>query len=304
MRTVMLFGFVLGALSAAGKVILSKPGQTAKFRCEVSSTYRTLVWTHGGSMVATVNGQSGMRRYGSGEIAKRSKASDRTLEVSDVKKEDGGKFICQVDGKAQEHTLLVVSVSVNPSGGLQLGSTATLQCEVAGSTTVDWKKPDGSQTGSGTVELSVVEKAHKGKWVCLFTHGSVTYNESLNIVVKEPPPKPVAKPTKKSPEVSHPACINCDTTALPSQFKLSWWIWVAIGVGSLVVFLLLVVVIVLCKRIRRKKRKHHRRQNGHQPMKPRQYCECNRPAAVAAKPQQGRRGVKPVALPRQPLLME
>ena len=34
---------------------------------------------------------------------------------------------------------------------------------------------------------------------------------------------------------------------------LSWWMWVIVGVGCLVVVLLLVVVICLYKRIKRKK---------------------------------------------------
>lgn len=78
---------------------------------------------------------------------------------------------------------------------------------------------------------------------------------------------------------------------------LSWWVWVAVGVGGLVSLLLLVFAIILCQKIRRKKRRKYLRvKNATQPLKPRKYCECNRPTA-AAKPQQGRRREKPSPLP-------
>ena len=34
---------------------------------------------------------------------------DTNLQISGLKEEDAGKFTCTVDGKPQEHTLLVVS---------------------------------------------------------------------------------------------------------------------------------------------------------------------------------------------------
>lgn len=35
--------------------------------------------------------------------------SETTLEISDVKEEDAGKFVCNADGRREEHTLLVAS---------------------------------------------------------------------------------------------------------------------------------------------------------------------------------------------------
>ncbi len=46
-------------------------------------------------------------------------------------------------------------------------------------------------------------------------------------------------------------------TNLPSDaallLGLSWWMWVIIGVGGLIVVLLMVLVICLCKKVRRRK---------------------------------------------------
>lgn len=39
----------------------------------------------------------------------------------------------------------------------------------------------------------------------------------------------------------------------PGVDQLDWWVWVAVGLGGLVVVLLMVFVIVMCKRIRRRK---------------------------------------------------
>nr|XP_020504783.1 uncharacterized protein LOC109995407 [Labrus bergylta] len=301
MKTITWFGFVLGALSAAGEVIWTKPGQTAIFKCQAES-YGTLEWLHHGTeRIIRVDGRTGQQNKAQSDIVKRSAASETTLTVSSVKEADAGRFTCKVDRRVQEYTLLVVSV---PSGVLQVGSTAKLQVKgKSSSTSVQWKGPDGHLTDSETIQLNPVALSHNGTWECLFTLDKVTHKKSLEIKVEVPAPETAAPlPSQKSKD-----CHNCVTNPQPKETpllqELSWWVWVALGVGCLVVILLIVFVIVLCVRIRRRKRKYQRRQNGQQPLKPRQFCQCNRPTA-AAKPQQGRRREKPLALPRQPLLME
>uniref|UniRef100_UPI0037E8CC06 uncharacterized protein n=1 Tax=Semicossyphus pulcher TaxID=241346 RepID=UPI0037E8CC06 len=306
MKTVVWFGFVFGAVSAAGEVIQTKPGGSVTFKFE-SGTFSSVLWRHGNDMIIHIS-SSGMNRKGKGDIVQRSRVDGADLQVSGVKEEDAGIFTCEADRKTKQYTLLVVSVSASPSGVLQLGSTALLQCRVTGlktGSTVQLKKPDGSQTGLETVKLEPVALSDEGTWKCLFTHDSVSYTESLVIRVEERATV-AAAPTKKPKEVTQPTCIDCvpsPSSEVPLLFGHSWWVWVAVGVGSLVVILLLVIIIVSCQRIKKRKRMRLRKQNGHQPMKPQQYCQCNRPTA-AAKPQQGRRKEKPLALPRQPLLME
>lgn len=307
MKTVLLFALALG-LSAA-EVILTKPGQAVTFTCNVNS-YNTLVWSHGGITIVTIDGKTGQSRKGMSNFEKRFTTGDKTLRISPVKKEDAGTFSCTADGKREDHTLLVVSVSQSPPGDLELGSEATLQCQVTGlssGSVPHWKRPDGSETNLQTAQLKPVTDSYEGTWECLFTHGGVSYSESLVVKMKKSPKTPAPLPSQKSEGGDHPTCIGCVSGSPPTQIlplpDMKWWIWVAIGVCSLVVIILVVVLIILCRRITGAKRKRQRRQNGHHPLEPRQYCQCNRPTA-AAKAQQGRRREKPMALPRQPLLME
>lgn len=297
----MWFGFVLGALSATGTVIVTKSGQKATITCGVNSFSNKLLWYHRGNFIVEKNLKT-FPRKGTVDITKRFNWKKETdLEISGVKEEDAGQFTCEVDGTSHEHTLLVVSVWASPSGDLLLGSEATLQCQVKGldqGSTVQWKRPDGSAYGeSHTAQLRPVDRSYAGTWKCMFSFGGKEYNESLHISVKEP------APTTSEPVTSKGSKDIRTTPSAAQLLGLSWWFWVAIGVGSLVVILLMVCVIVLCKRIRRRKRKLQKMKYDRQLLKSKQYCKCNRSTA-AEKPQQRRRKEKPSALPLQPQLME
>ncbi|XP_034730196.1 CD4-2 molecule, tandem duplicate 2 isoform X2 [Etheostoma cragini] len=300
MKTIVWFGFVLGALSAAGEVILKKPGQKATFQCSVETHTQNLVWNRGNDPIIRVNLKTGFPVKGP-KHKDNMKLRGTSLEISGVTEEDAGKFICIADGKRKEVTLLVVSVSASPSSELQLGSEATLQCRVKGlnppDSPVQWKRPDGStNSGSQTVQLKSVAHSDEGNWQCMFAYEGGTYIESLEIKVRDPVPKTTAPSSStSSKDVSFNPPPSTDVVLL----GLSWWMWVAVGVGCLAVVLLMVFVIVLCKRIKRRKVRMLR--NGRQPLNPKMYCQCHHPAA-AAKPQQGRRKEKPSALPLQPLL--
>ncbi|XP_029307387.1 CD4-2 molecule, tandem duplicate 1 [Cottoperca gobio] len=307
MKTIVCFGFVLCALSAAGSVILTRPGQKVTLECGPDTFNQRLVWHHGSDLIFNTP-KSGFTRRGSTDIVLRSKVKQEiNLEISKVKEEDAGKFICMADGKSHEHTLVVVSVSASPSGELQLGSQVSLRCQIKGvDSTVQWRSPDGSLHPK-TAHLTSVSRSHAGTWNCTFSHGGETHSQSLDINVEEP--ETAASAPSQSPEDAHkPTSLHSQPGVIqpPSDavllLGLVWWVWVAVGVGCLVVLLLMVFVIVLCKRIKRRKRKIHMLKNGRLPLKPKKYCQCDRPAA-AAKPQQGRRREKPSAPPLQPLLM-
>ncbi|XP_059195093.1 CD4-2 molecule, tandem duplicate 2 [Centropristis striata] len=304
---------VLGAFSAAAKVFVTKPRERVLLECGVSDFRTSLVWNREGALIFNVAGRTGTSRRGIGDIVSRSRIIQTTkLQISPVKLEDAGNFICEADRKRHEHTLLVVSVSASPSTEIQQGSEATLLCQVKGlkpGSTVKWKRPGGTDSGSETVQLKPVAQSDAGVWTCLVSHDGVSHSERLEIKVQEPRPEtPAPPPTQGSKNTPKQPCKNCsvprdtDTPAL-MLLGLSWWIWVAVGVGVLVMVLLIILVIVLCKRIKRKKRKLRMMKNGRIPLKPKKYCECDHPAA-AAKPRQGRRREKPSALPLPPLLME
>lgn len=79
------------------------------------------------------------------------------------------------------------SVSASPSAVLQLGSNATLHCQVKGlppQSAPQWRKPDGSlHPGSGVAQLNPVARSDEGTWNCTFSHDGLMYGRSLDIRV-------------------------------------------------------------------------------------------------------------------------
>ncbi|XP_051812949.1 CD4-2 molecule, tandem duplicate 2 isoform X2 [Acanthochromis polyacanthus] len=247
------------------------------------------------------------------DIVSRSKIRpEPNLEISPVKEEDTGRFTCKADGTVQEHTLLVVSVSASPSTNLQVGQEATLGCQVKVKdpnfrVAVEWKKPGGALHAEDTVDLKPVADSDAGTWTCTLTYEGETYSQSLDIKVSAPAPATTAPDnpqSSKEKNIPKPTGKNHTTDRKSGNAELlllglHWWVWLAVGIGGLVVILLTVFVIVLCKRNRERKKKLQRMKSTEQPLKPKKYCQCDRQAA-AAKPQQGRRREKPSALLLQP----
>ncbi|XP_039886042.1 uncharacterized protein LOC120732473 isoform X1 [Simochromis diagramma] len=303
MKVIVLFVFVLGALSAAGEDLIAKVGEKVTLKCGVSSYTRSLQWHHGADLLFTVY-HIGFTRKGAADLAQRSVVRQTNLEISSVRETDAGRFTCLADGTRHEHSLSVFSVlvSVKPSAVLKLNDEATLQCEVKGQhhgCEVKWQSPNtDSPTNPSTVQLKPVTSSHNGAWQCIVTCGSNKFSQSLTITVEEPPTttKSPPKPNGKSEKTCNPNCGNDD--ASPRLLGLAWWVWVAIGVGCLVAILLMVCVIVLCVRVKRRK-KRFLKMKGQQRPRHKKYCQCDHPTA-AAKPKQGRRREKPSALPLHP----
>ncbi|KAF1388112.1 hypothetical protein PFLUV_G00086850 [Perca fluviatilis] len=205
MKTIVWFGFVLGALSVGGDVILTKPGQSATFKCGVETNTHSLAWNYGNDLIISFEGR-GFPRKGA-KFRDRSRLRVTSLEISGVREDDAGEFICMADGRRYEHTLLVVSVWVSPSSELQLGSEATLQCRVKGlnppDSPVKWNRPDGSShSESQTVQLKSVDHSDAGNWNCTFSHAGKKYSESLEIKVQAPVPETAApSPSPSSKDV-------------------------------------------------------------------------------------------------------
>ncbi|XP_030013586.1 uncharacterized protein LOC115435368 isoform X2 [Sphaeramia orbicularis] len=303
MKTIVLFGCVLGVLCAEGKVFRTKLGHSVTMECGVNAFSSSLKWEREGTLVQSILQRFGMPVKGSGstDVAKRSKLKQNTnLEINPVKPEDAGPFTCTADKTPHEHRLVVVSVSPWPSADLLLGSSTQLHCQVYGLTSgsVQWKRPNGRQEQSQTVKLAPVSRADEGTWECIYAIDGEPQTESLVVRVTEPTPSTTT--------LLHPKIPKGHRT--PNSTKpwldLQWWVWVAVGVGGLVVILLIISIIVMYKRIKRRKKRLLQMKNANQ-MKPKQYCQCRhqRPTA-AAKTQQGRRREKPSALPLQPLLTQ
>ncbi|XP_030605562.1 Fc receptor-like protein 2 [Archocentrus centrarchus] len=259
MKMIVWFVFVLGARSAAGDVFIAKVGQKVTLNCEVSSYTRSLVWRRGDDLLCSVD-QRGFNRKGTIDLAKRSAVRHVNLEISGVRETDAGKFTCLADQTLREHSLAVVSVSVSvaPSAVLQLGSEATLQCDVRGldeGYEVKWKSPNaGLPEGTSTTQLKPVTSLHDGTWQCVITYGGNQISESLTIKVKEPPPKTTPPDRTKNITIFVPVdqkapCVIC--TATDDPLGISCWMWLAMGVcclfGILLMLCVMVCVNVFCK---------------------------------------------------------
>ncbi|XP_014859325.1 PREDICTED: T-cell surface glycoprotein CD4-like [Poecilia mexicana] len=310
MKTIILFGLVLGALSAAGKVYIAEVGGKVTLQCGVTSIKSRLEWKHDNLRILVFE-TNGFINKGSSEIKMRAKKSkDTDIEISKIMEGDSGKFTCVVGRSSHEHHLIVVSVSA-PSGPLKVGADATLECKANSGGSglsqleVKWRKPDGSVQTESKVELKSVALTDKGTWQCLVSCQEEKFTKTVTINVEEPVPEPTT-PTLVNPKNPNSGNGN-DSSGGPEDpmmlLGLVWWIWVAIGAGSLVVIILVIVIIVMHKRNKRKKKKFLRMKKAQLSQKPKKYCQCVRQTA-AAKPQQGRRREKPSALPLQPLLQE
>ncbi|XP_068614784.1 opioid-binding protein/cell adhesion molecule-like [Brachionichthys hirsutus] len=305
----VILSLVLAAFPAAADVFLASPGRSATIECGGDTSYSNLAWFHKNELILKVR-RNGVPSKGKALIVRRTSLQNTKLVIMKVTESDAGMFTCEVDGKSHQHALLVATVSTSPPGELRLGSKATLRCEVKGlmeGSTVQWKNPFGSpHTGA---ELNPVTRSHHGSWNCTFSHNGVTYNERLVVKVTGPAPKtPSPNLSESSDDTPNAPPTTGVANAPPNAgllLGLSWWMWVVILVGGgVVLLLLLVAVICLYKRIKRKKRKLLKMRNGHQPLTPRQYCQCNRrPTAAAKLEQRHRRKRQSVPPPSLQLLL-
>ncbi|XP_056142838.1 CD4-2 molecule, tandem duplicate 2 isoform X2 [Lampris incognitus] len=236
---------------------------------------------------------------GKAAMVSRSKLGKDFLEINTVEVKDVGLYTCNVAGNPHHHRLGLVSVSVHPSKDLQLGSEATLQCQVKGldpPPAVEWERPNSEPIRQATVQLTSVSGSDRGDWTCKFTHDGKMYNKTLEIRVEEP-----SVSTLPTPE-DHTMTNRPKTTEDPLPNKkilgLSLWMWVALGVGFLI---LVILLVILCCRCRRMKRRAKKLKMVRSPLKSSQYCKCKCPTAQqpAAAPPRGRQKEEPSTLPRQ-----
>ncbi|XP_077382056.1 neuronal growth regulator 1-like isoform X2 [Festucalex cinctus] len=292
MKTIMWLPLVLGTLQAAGELVHTKAGQRVVITCGLGNFATKLEWRHGKLLLFRVTGSTRMPHKGpKSNIASRASLRQETnLEIAAVEEGDAGEFTCLVDNMEKVHTLVVVSVSVDPTGDLWPGSVATLQCRVAGlapNPRVQWSRPGDSRRWDGIARLDPVEASHAGTWQCVFKHEGAPYTEEMeigiqNISVTTGSPSAEGSPSPIPSQVGHP--------------KLGFWL-VAIG-GSLTVLLLLILVLILSCHIRRKKKRFLQMKNVRKATNGRQYCQCRCPtAAVAPRRTATTSKKKPPALP-------
>ncbi|CAI5663770.1 unnamed protein product [Oreochromis niloticus] len=250
MKVIVLFVFVLGALSAAGEVFFANVGGKVTLNCGVNSYRNYLTWYYGYDLLHTAD-QSGFTRRGSAELVERSVVRQTNLEISSVKETDAGEFTCSADWTYHEHSLFVVSVSVSvtPSAVLKLCDEATLHCEVKHllkGCEVKWKSPNAdSPEWPSTVQLKPVTSSHNGTWECIITCDG----KQLKPPTSTTPPTTLKNITLFVTSVQGTTCTTCITcttcTANDCPLGLSCWMWIAIGVCCQFGMLLIVCVTVL-----------------------------------------------------------
>ncbi|XP_039475084.1 uncharacterized protein LOC120442539 isoform X2 [Oreochromis aureus] len=240
MKVIVLFVFVLGALSAAGEVFFANVGGKVTLNCGVSSYRYILQWRHENDFLHTVY-KRGYTYRGDVELVRRSVMRQTNLEISSVKETDAGEFTCSADGTQHQHSLVLVSVSVSvtPSTVLKLCDEATLQCEVKHllkGCEVKWKSPNAdSPEWPSTVQLKPVTSSHNGTWECIITCDG----KQLKPPTSTTPPSTLKNITLFVTSVQG--------TANDCPLGLSCWMWIAIGVCCQFGMLLIVCVTVLCK---------------------------------------------------------
>nr|XP_015193373.1 PREDICTED: uncharacterized protein LOC107075721 isoform X2 [Lepisosteus oculatus] len=144
--------------------------------------------------------KSGSQRKGHQFPAQgRAKPGGRGLQISPVKKNDSGWYMCEQDQKQLvTHRLLIIEVFTKPEGPFLQNTNVTMHCQVGGRTSekLKWLSPNGAEEGEGTVEISKISPAHTGNWKCEITDVK-KYVETLNIDVLGMNPQPLSKQTAK-----------------------------------------------------------------------------------------------------------
>ncbi|XP_064166289.1 CD4-2 molecule, tandem duplicate 2 isoform X2 [Anguilla rostrata] len=283
--------YVISVSSSPASPLLQ--GTQAELRCQVSGRSK-------------VN-PSWLRPNGT--RVKTSEAGSSTLQSVDVA--DGGKWACQLTPESKiDLPITVLGLSSTPALTARPGEPAVLRCELSQSWLVGslglqeggWerlspnparllsleKRADGQlfwnstgARGSGlkfsqekldgnlSVTLKKVTVQQSGKYQCFLKfkdRGNVAAQVSLEVKGDQPNSKGV-------------------------YLGLSLWVWLAIGLGCLVLIVLIIITVLLSQRNKRMKRRARKLRSMRQPLTARDYCRCSR--STVGRPNGRRRGDAP-----------
>ncbi|KAG5856253.1 hypothetical protein ANANG_G00006080 [Anguilla anguilla] len=283
--------YVISVSSSPASPLLQ--GTQAELRCQVS----------GGPKVKP----SWLRPDGA--RVKTSEAGSFTLQSVDVA--DGGKWACQL--KPESKIDLPITARGSPSSSAASSPRAGWWARSASRR--GWerlspnparllsleKRADGQllwnstgARGSGlhfsqekldgnlSVTLKKVTVQQSGKYQCFLKfkdRGNVAAQVSLEV-------------KGQSDETNHGGGTIGDQPNSKGVFLgLSLWVWLAIGVGCLVLIVLIIITVLLSQRNKRMKRRARKLRSMRQPLTARDYCRCSR--STVGRPNGRRRGDAP-----------
>uniref|UniRef100_A0A3P9HMG0 Ig-like domain-containing protein n=1 Tax=Oryzias latipes TaxID=8090 RepID=A0A3P9HMG0_ORYLA len=246
-----LLSSVLSALPAAARHFFGRVNQKVTLECGISTKPTTLEWFYNEKLVSKVFRGVPLRVSSSNGHSPECILRGSNLEINNLKTEDAGKFTCKVNRESQEHWLHLVSVDVTPSDVLQEGSEAWIQCDVHSfdqSSTVKWQMPDGSPIHDKRVPLKPVKASHGGTWTCEVKAAGQSFTTSLTITII------ISHGGSLTWSIffGHPGRAD-HPAGIPLLLGLHWWVWVALGVSSLILILLIISIVLMSQRARRRK---------------------------------------------------
>lgn len=257
-----------------------------------------------------------------GTVVKTSEAGSSTLQPVDLA--DGGTWACQIKPERKINLpITVLGLSSTPALTARPGESVVLRCDLSQSGPVGslgfqeggWerlspsparllslqKRADGQLfwnstdeqrrglqfskeklDGNLSVTLKTVTVQQSGKYQCFLKfkdRGNVTAQVSLEV-------------KGQSVGTNHGRGTNGDQPNSKGVFLgLSLWVWLAIGVGCLILIVLIVITVYLNQRNKKMKRRARKLRSMRQPLTARDYCQCNR--STVGRPNGRRRGDAP-----------
>uniref|UniRef100_A0A3B3RBZ4 Uncharacterized LOC111834622 n=1 Tax=Paramormyrops kingsleyae TaxID=1676925 RepID=A0A3B3RBZ4_9TELE len=267
---------VLSLCTVNCDVVYMKVGEQGKLSCKYYTEKQEVSWTFNSQLIGRES-KTGASERGAAPMSSRSWFSRGSLSIKKVEESDAGKYkppFNALQEQISNYSSLYSSCSgsAQPTGPFFLNEAVNIQCNVMDGAKVKWtcKSPSGHShmaSDSGSVKVTLVNISDGGKWECFFEENGQKPIYSLEItIIGLMPSGNVTVQEGESPILP---CMVCEFPS-PSDLLPGLWIWIATGVGCVVLIILVSTAVILYQ-----KRKRIKVRDSH-PLMPRDYCHCNR----------------------------